>query len=205
MDMNSIPSVNKKFNDEFTFFFQPALEEFGLSQGGFLLLALLSGGDYDHGIEGCGATTALGLAKCGYGDQLLGALIDHHHQKLSDETWNGFLSQWRTRIRHELTNNSSGMLNCRQAKLASKIPETFPAPNILQLYFAPLISGSFPASSTWYEICEPMILGIAKFCSDNFHWGVEKAKRKFTASLWDGVFLRLLYFVSFLLLDSGGT
>jgi hypothetical protein len=142
--------------------------------------------------------TALGLAKCGFGAQLLDALTDHHNQKLSDEAWVNFLVHWRAEMRHELTNNSSGMLRCCQAKLASKLPETFPSPIVLQLYFAPLISESFPNSSHWYEIREPMITGIAKFCSDTFHWDTERVKRKFTASLWDGVFLRLLYFVSFL-------
>jgi Holliday junction resolvase YEN1 len=174
------------------------LEEIGLSQGGFLLLALLSGGDYDDGVEGCGAMTALGLAKCGFGAQLVDALTNYHNQKLSAEAWDNFLVQWRAEMRHELTNNSSGMLSRRYAKLALQLPETFPSPAALQLYSAPLISESFPNSSSWYEICEPMIVGIAKFCSDKFHWSAEKAKKKFSASLWDGVFLRLLYFVSFL-------
>jgi len=159
-------------------------------------LALLSGGDYDDGVEGCGAMTALGLAKCGFGAQLADALTDYHNQKLSAEAWDNFIVQWRVEMQHELTSNSSGMLSRRHAKLASQLPETFPSPNVLQLYFAPLVSKSFPKSSSWYEICEPVIPGIAKFCSDEFHWSTEKAKKKFTASLWDGVFLRLLCFVS---------
>jgi Holliday junction resolvase YEN1 len=130
MDMNRIPSTNKEFNDEFTFFSRAALEELGLLQGGFLLLALLSGGDYDHGIEGCGATTALDLAKCGFGAQLLDALTEHRCHKSSDEARDNFLVQWRAGIQHELTNNSSAMLSCRQAKLASRLPETFPSPAV---------------------------------------------------------------------------
>jgi len=114
--------------------------------------------------------------------------IDHHCRKLSDEDWNHFLFQWHARIQHELTNNLFGMLSSCQTKLALKFPETFPSPDILQLYYAPLISESFPNSPTWYVICEPMIFKIAKFCSENFYWGAEKAKRKFTASFWDGVF-----------------
>ena len=90
-------------------------------------------------------------------------------------------------------------LGCCQAKLALKLPETRPFPTVLQLYFVPLISDSFPNSFSWYEICESTITGIAKFCSDKFHWDAERVKQKFTAALWDSVFLRLLYFVSFLL------
>ena len=30
---------------------------------------------------------------------------------------------------------------------------------------------------------------------DKFHWSAEKVKQKFATSLWDGIFLRLLYFV----------
>ena len=75
----SIPSNDKDFNDEFILFYQPAVQEMvGLSPGGLLLFALLSGGDYDNGVEGCGAVTALGLAKCGFGDQLLASLKNHH-------------------------------------------------------------------------------------------------------------------------------
>src|SRR6266478_4398815 len=46
----------------------------GLRRGGFLLIALLAGGDYDDGIPGCGVSIALGLAKTGLGDGLLSAL-----------------------------------------------------------------------------------------------------------------------------------
>jgi holliday junction resolvase YEN1 len=66
-------------------------EMVGLSPGGLLLFASLSGGDYDNGVEGCGAITALGLAKCGFGDQLLASLKDHQCGDLSDADWNSFL------------------------------------------------------------------------------------------------------------------
>jgi Holliday junction resolvase YEN1 len=202
----SIPSNDKDFNDEFIFFSRPAVQEkVGLSSGGFLLFTLLAGGDYNCGVEGCGAITALGLVKCGFGDTLLEALINRKHGDWSDAAWDSFLIQWRAGIRHELANNWSGMLHSCQAKLALVFPETFPTPNIIQLYFAPLVSESFPNSPTWYELCEPMIFHIAKFCLDKFHWNTEKAKQKFTASLWDGVFLRLLYFVGlFLSFDCEG-
>jgi Holliday junction resolvase YEN1 len=169
----------------------------GLLQGGFLLFALLLGGDYDHGIEGCGPATALGLAKCGFGEQIWEALTDHHCHKLSDKAWNRFLNQWRAEIQHELTDNLSGALRSRNTKLALSFPETFPNPDILRLYFSPLVSESFPNASTWYELQEPMIFNIAKFCSDKFCWSAEKTREKFTSSLWEGVFLRLLYFVRF--------
>ena len=142
--------------------------------------------------------TALGLAKCGFGAQLVDALTNYHNQKLSAEAWDNFLVQWHAEMQHELINNSSRTLSHCYAKLSLQLPETFPSPAALQLYSAPLISESFPNSSSWYEICEPMIVGIAKFCSDKFHWSTEKAKKKFLASLWDGIFLQLLYFVSFL-------
>lgn len=194
--LTSIRSDDKDFNDEFIFFSRSAVQEkIGLSPGGLLLFSLLSGGDYNRGLEGCGAITALGLARCGFGDTLLEALTNHKRYGWSDTAWNSFLIEWRAGIQHELANNSSGKLHSRQAKLALVFPETFPASNIIQFYSAPLVSNSFPNSDTWYELCEPMIFNIARFCLDKFHWTAEKAKKKFTASLWDGVFLWLLYFV----------
>lgn len=94
-----------------------------MSQGGFLLLALLSGGDYDDGVEGCGAMTTLGLAKYGFGAQLVDALTNYHNQKLSAEAWDNFLVQWRAEMRHELTNNSSGTLSRHYAKLALQLKD----------------------------------------------------------------------------------
>lgn len=43
-----------------------------LTRGGLILFALLSGGDYDtNGVTNFGQKTAYGLARCGFGDELL--------------------------------------------------------------------------------------------------------------------------------------
>ena len=39
-----------------------------------MLYALLAGGDYSKGVAGCGPVIALGLARCGFGDDLLSAI-----------------------------------------------------------------------------------------------------------------------------------
>ena len=60
----SIPKQSKvTYNDEMVFYTLEAIcDKLSLTQGALLLFALLSGGDYDQGIRGCGRVVALGLA-----------------------------------------------------------------------------------------------------------------------------------------------
>jgi len=73
-----IPSKDRRFENEAIVYTSEALADptrgVSLPQGGLILFALLCGRDYDQGIKICGGATAFGLAKCGFGEELLEAV-----------------------------------------------------------------------------------------------------------------------------------
>lgn len=134
----------------------------GLSQAGIVLIAILAGGDYDSvspmatiinkieankprtrktGLRGCSFNMARTLARTtSLGHELM-EIMQGNHQLVEFD--NGYflsvrLSEWRSRLRTELKSNHH--LSRRQPALAASIPETFPQPEILDLYINPAIA-----------------------------------------------------------------
>ncbi|CAE6390517.1 unnamed protein product [Rhizoctonia solani] len=64
-----------------------------LTRGGMILIALLSGGDYDQGAKRCGPKTALALAQRGLGDELLNAFETFSRQKFID-----YIPAWKSAV-----------------------------------------------------------------------------------------------------------
>ncbi|CAE6506169.1 unnamed protein product [Rhizoctonia solani] len=64
-----------------------------LTRGGMILIALLSGGDYDEGAKRCGPKTALALAQRGLGDELLDAF-----ETLSRERFIDYIPAWKDAV-----------------------------------------------------------------------------------------------------------
>ncbi|KAF4621807.1 hypothetical protein D9613_012189 [Agrocybe pediades] len=173
-----------------------AEDEIGFSKGTALLIALMAGGDYDRrGIYGCGFMVARDLAKCGFGDSLIEAyerLRDNHFHDFT-----GFMGEWRVAVRLELCSNARGNLSQRCPAVAASIPDSFPSVDILDLYLKPLTSSSMPAGvpdhGRWIhrEISFPLIV---QFCMQHFGWtALADLRQHFDASLWVGIFLRMVY------------
>ncbi|RDB17732.1 DNA repair protein complementing XP-G cells [Hypsizygus marmoreus] len=165
-----------------------------LTRGGLLLLALLVGGDYDPGIDGCGAVVAQALAECGFGDELLDAVLT---SKGPDDLQR-FLEKWRHELRHELLSNSHHHLKHRKPSLACKITNDFPDLAVLKQYVDPLTSWSsqsgchIPDGVAWRSR-EPMIPRIAAFCVQRFGWGKDaEIVKRLHAKLWEGVAFRMI-------------
>ena len=79
--------------DEVTIYTSDAIKHVdtvALTPGGLLLIALMAGGDYDSGISGCGVSTSHGLAKCGFGDDLLTVA----KTLPDDDSFQSFLGTW---------------------------------------------------------------------------------------------------------------
>ncbi|KAF9523227.1 PIN domain-like protein [Crepidotus variabilis] len=164
-----------------------------LSQGGLILIALLCGGDYDpSGVFLCGPTIAYGLARCGFGDELLKAW-----NALNQFELNEFLTGWRQRLRAELETNSSGFLNRRHPSVAQDIDDEFPDLDVLQLYTSPLTSSSYSATLPTFRALgiSPNIFALTQFCLHHFNWSYEELFRKFEGWVWEGIFIQLLYSV----------
>ena len=186
-------------------------EEVGLTSGGFILISLLAGGDYSQGVEGIGTGIALGLAQCGYGDELLEAA-----RTLIPASLDVFLVNWRVRMRQELSSNTHGYLRSAHPTLAANITDDFPNHRILGLYVNPLTSWSgigtgsgdhvrvYDMVASWHSR-EPSIRDIASFCRLHFGWSdFSKLSDVFRGNLWDGVLCHMLSSVGSLNIMFGG-
>ncbi|KFZ16012.1 hypothetical protein V501_02443 [Pseudogymnoascus sp. VKM F-4519 (FW-2642)] len=101
----------------------------GLDREGMILVALMSGGDYDTaGVARCGAKIACEAARAGYGKSLC---------DLAPDDSSGLLA-WRENLAHELHTNEAGYF--RQKNKAITVPDDFPKKEILQYYMHPIVS-----------------------------------------------------------------
>ncbi|OCH91322.1 PIN domain-like protein [Obba rivulosa] len=163
-----------------------------LTQGGMILFGILCGGDYHQaGLMGCGATTAHGLAKCGFGDSLLEAARNLPRDVLPE-----FLATWREDLRQELRTNSKGHLGRKMPSLAKKIPEDFPNVEVLLSYTNPVTSESRGKTAKDFSIDwekEPDLGRVAGLCEMYFEWGIrEIIIKRFRTVLWPSAVLRIL-------------
>ncbi|GJE95923.1 PIN-like domain-containing protein [Phanerochaete sordida] len=139
----------------------------GLTRGGMVLIALLSGGDYDSGVKGLGPKIAHGLARCGFGDRLLSAY------RMGEAEFKAFLPQWRNELNSELCTNASGMLphRCSSAAVSSSWPDML----TLTAYCNPVCSalnGQGTLGLALRDRGDLSLPRLAKFCEDHFdEWG----------------------------------
>ncbi|KAI0687609.1 hypothetical protein BC835DRAFT_402214 [Cytidiella melzeri] len=119
-----------------------------LNQEGLILIALLSGGDYSKGVEGCGPQVAASLAQCGFGESLV-----HSSSRKASKTrvtlgiaeqaelmrW---LEGWREELCAELRTNSRGIMKKKTPSLAARIQQSnwLPDMQVLMAYVNPVTS-----------------------------------------------------------------
>jgi hypothetical protein len=185
--------------DEVTIYTSDAIEHVdtvALTPGGLLLIALMAGGDYDSGISGCGVPTAHGLAKCGFGDDLLTAA---NLTLPDDNTFQLFLGTWRAQMCLELSTNSHGFPHHCSMALVPKLNSAFPDIKVLDLYLNPTTSWSKGLGShvrdtiapSW-KPREPIIHEITMFCRQHFEWSeLVTLLKRFEKVLWGGVICRM--------------
>lgn len=101
----------------------------GLDRQGMILVALLSGGDYDtEGLAHCGPKIACEAARAGFGQGLC---------QLAEDDSDGWAT-WREKLQHELHTNESRFF--KQKHKTITIPETFPGHKTLSCYKRPTVS-----------------------------------------------------------------
>ncbi|KAL6246859.1 hypothetical protein RBB50_006166 [Rhinocladiella similis] len=146
----------------------------GLDPDGMILVALLSGGDYDEaGIPGIGSTLACEIARAGFGSDLLELV------RKADE--NG-IKEWRDRLQYELETNESGYFKIKR-KLV-KIPETFPDRKILGYYLNPAVTPEDELQNlerkwqkAWgFEVDVP---AMREYVRETFEWDFKPGAWKF--------------------------
>ncbi|KAJ4228112.1 hypothetical protein NW759_004198 [Fusarium solani] len=156
----------------------------GLDREGMVLVALMSGGDYDPvGIAGCGPKVAVEAAKGGFGKSLC-------RLKASDEEG---IQAWKKSLVHELRTNESHFFKRRNKALV--IPDTFPDFKILRYYTHPVVS---PESSLdeirdkIYQEREIQIEDLREFTRQIFGWDYRIGAIKFIRVLSHAVLINKL-------------
>ncbi|KAN0137252.1 hypothetical protein V8E53_004962 [Lactarius tabidus] len=164
-----------------------------LTRGGLILIGLLSGGDYHQaGLPRCGPGIAHGLAKCGFGDELVKAAHSLSRDELPD-----FLATWREDLCAELRTNAHGHLGSKKPSLAKAVPDSFPDINVLLSYTNPITSTTDSSARhthtppRWEH--EPDLGKLAHLCELHFEWGLKgNIIKRFRTIIWPGIVLRVL-------------
>src|SRR6266567_6464279 len=103
-----------------------------------------------------------------------------------------FLDQWRLWLWDELANDPCGRLGRKYPSLATRLPSTFPDPDLLRLYCHPLTvqgNGCLTAdTSAWLIPKLPESSKLATLCNELFNWGPDILS-KFMSTIWDGYFI----------------
>ncbi|EED79402.1 predicted protein, partial [Postia placenta Mad-698-R] len=163
--------------------------EVQMTRGGLVLFALLSGGDYDKGLNHFGPQIAHGLARLGFGDRLLEA-----YERQSGRNMTHFLSQWRAEINVELHTNAHKLLRCPYPSLS--IPEDFPDMDVLRNYINPVCSASVghQGGGALRDNGDLSIPRLAAFCEDHFgEWGHRSGiLKRFRNVIWEASVIRVL-------------
>lgn len=103
---------------------------------------------------------------------------------------------FRLGIRQELSTNSQGLIASCHENLAEHLPESFPEPEILNLYSCSPKSSAFGHHASEWGPRKPSITRIAQFGQQHFEWNTEmQLKYAMSAEVWEGVFLQMLYSV----------
>lgn len=150
----------------------------GLDPAGMILVALLSGGDYNQqGLPGFGVHVACDIARAGFGPDLLEAV------KNSDED---ALRDWRERLEYELETNESGYFKKRHKTL--KIPTKFPDQTILSYYTDPAVSTTETLrilAKKWQMDwkAEIDIASLRAYTGDTFDWQYKPGAWKLVRTL----------------------
>ena len=156
----------------------------GLDTPGMILIALLSGGDYDTvGVEGCGPTIACEIAKIknpNFAADLL---------RIKARNDVAALNSWRDRLNHELKTNESKFFRRRHN---ITIPEWFPKDEILGFYTNPAITPrekleeiEFKISAEWKQE-DSLVLNLPslrEFTREYFEWKYINGGKKFMRNL----------------------
>lgn len=148
----------------------------GLDPYGMILVALLSGGDYDtNGIDGFGPGLACEIAKAGFGKDMIRASLRGDARALTE---------WRERLHRELRENEKGFFRRKSKAL---IPISFPNETLLSYYTNPTISSKSELDQLKTHLHEQWdqdidIPALREFTANHFDWKYKTGAKKFIRS-----------------------
>ena len=144
-----------------------------------------------NGLKGCGLSTAIRLAREGYGKTLLNGISCN--QSTTDVA--AFLVVWREMLIYELQTNQSGSLHKCLPVLAASVPLDFPDLKIINLYLNPVTSEHEQHKGAVAIIAEqgPDLVRLAQFVEEHFVWGDSIGiLKRFSSCVFPGLALREL-------------
>ncbi|GAA6056175.1 hypothetical protein JCM3770_004244 [Rhodotorula araucariae] len=173
----------------------------GLDRDQLILVALMSGADYDTaGIERVGVTISVALAKGGFAVDLLDGIRrlraspgSGDFPASSAQSLERFLAEWRAAVAAELRTNSRGLLSRREKKLADTVESAtaFPSLQIVDFYLHPRVSDPYAAgyaAPTWERNVD--LAALIDFAGRRFEWGNAEMTGKLRNKVWLGLALR---------------
>ncbi|KAL4075024.1 hypothetical protein V8B97DRAFT_2022611 [Scleroderma yunnanense] len=161
-DSDILLSLQHEHYNVIEVFTEDALEHGAhLTQGGLLLIALMSGSDYNDSIQGCSYDIAQKLAHYGLGDTLLQAATTLQLVKFMTM----FCVNWCDEVCYILISDPLGILQHKYHDLAHIIQATpdFPSPSIIASYLEPvtLWSHNQPHFNGTVVSCQPDVTTIS--------------------------------------------
>lgn len=147
-----------------------------------LQLALMSGGDYDKGIRGCGPTIALEAAR------IKGSCYKLFNCLQRD----GEDREWRSRWRGDLI---QGLRDKRHHAVADAVPSRFPNHEVASYYITPAVTPSEQLHEWAKKIKwdgEIQLLKLRRFTEEYFNWRYAHLCGKFVNTLADVALVREL-------------
>ncbi|KAF8289551.1 PIN domain-like protein, partial [Clavulina sp. PMI_390] len=164
-----------------------------LNQSGLILIAILVGGDYKSSegsdLAGCGIHIAYGLARCGFGDELVHAVCSSS----SEIDLRQSLKTWRDALRKELATNARGFLPRKQPRLASNLTDKFPNLAVVRAYTHPITSASLQRHVSFDWNRQSNITALATFCENKLGWSASKILKYFRNTIWTGSIIRMMW------------
>ncbi|GAA5841574.1 hypothetical protein JCM9279_000695 [Rhodotorula babjevae] len=165
----------------------------GLDRDQLILVALMSGADYDtQGLERVGVTISVALAKGGFATELLDG-VRRLRTSPGPNDLEHCLADWRASVADELRTNSRGLMSRREKKLADTVERAtaFPSLKIVDFYLDPRVSDPRAAdysAATWARDFD--VGALVEFAQRKFEWGHVVLKSKLRNKLWRGLALR---------------
>lgn len=170
----------------------------GLDRHAMMLIALMSGADYDTtGSFRIGITISAALARAGYGKSLVEGVerirsspAARDFPSSAKAALDSFLTEWRESVVNELRKNANKLFSKRHLKVADELEadSSFPRLDILDFYLSPVVSDpSSPdyAVPSWSRNVN--LEGLASYVIDKFEWSHAEVLARMRNLLWLGL------------------
>ncbi|EIW75317.1 PIN domain-like protein [Coniophora puteana RWD-64-598 SS2] len=157
-----------------------------------LLVALLSGADYDMG---CGIGVASQLAKSELGEKLVQAYMGCPAPEFLR-----FCTDWRRDLRDMLRNNTEGTLTRKHGGIADNVRNTFPSLTVLGNYLCPVTSHSLTLDGPREigglrspQSRQPNVTEAVSLFKHYFNWPSAKVEKYIRDNVWSGIYMRAMF------------